>query len=111
MTLPGMAFVAGSRGPIPERNNSWPTRRACGYAPTGAGAPSTRMMSLAMVDADVPGFGEETHGFESAFAAHAGLLRAAERRAQVAQHPAVDPDDAEIELRRDAMRAGYVARP
>src|SRR6476659_977983 len=44
-------------------------------------------------DADVLGFGEETHRLESAFAAQARLPAASERRAQVAHQPAVDPDD------------------
>src|SRR5687767_12980665 len=33
-----MASVAGSRGPMPDRNSRLPTRRACGYMPTGLGA-------------------------------------------------------------------------
>ena len=35
--------------------------------------------------------------------AQAGVLHAAEGSAQVAQHPAVDPDDAAVEARREAV--------
>src|SRR5688500_15589725 len=45
MTLPGMASVMGSRGPMPERNSRSPTRRACGYRPTGFGAASAWIAS------------------------------------------------------------------
>ena len=55
--------------------------------------------------ADVLGFGEEAHGLDAAFAAQAGLLHAAERRAQVAHQPGVDPDDAGVDaLRRCGAR-------
>jgi hypothetical protein len=33
-----MILVPRSRGPTPDKNNRFPTRRACGYKPTGSGA-------------------------------------------------------------------------
>nr|ART40488.1 K624 [uncultured bacterium] len=47
----------------------------------------------------------------AALAADAGVLHAAEGRAQVAQEPGVDPHDAGLELRRHAVRAGQVRAP
>lgn len=44
----------------------------------------------------------------AAFAADAGLLGAAEGGAQVTQEPAVDPGDADLDRRGDAMRAREV---
>src|SRR5262249_30968352 len=35
---PGIALLPRLRGPIPDRNNRFPTRFACGNAPTGSGA-------------------------------------------------------------------------
>src|SRR5207244_7368876 len=46
-----------------------------------------------------------------AFAPDAGILRSAERSAEVAQEPTVNPADADVDLRRDAMRAPQIARP
>src|ERR1044071_7864236 len=64
-----------------------------------------------VANADVARLGEETHGFEAAFAAHARTFHAAHRSAQVAQHPGVDPDQAGFELRRDTVAARHVATP
>src|SRR6185312_2448828 len=61
--------------------------------------------------ANVLGFGEKPQRINATFAAHAGMLDAAERRAQVAHHPAVYPHDAEVDAFRDAVRACKVARP
>src|SRR5690606_13022831 len=58
------------------------------------GGPGAGSAPLSQSDADVPWFGEKAHGLKPAFATQAGRSAAAERRAQVAQHPAVDPDDA-----------------
>src|SRR5690606_41057109 len=60
--------------------------------------------SLRQRDADVAGFGEEAHRLVPAFAAQAGLGHAAERGAQVAHQPGVDPDDARLQLRAEADR-------
>src|SRR5690606_15902109 len=62
-------------------------------------------------DADVARLGEEAHRFASSLAAEAGLARAAERRAQVAQQPGVDPDDAGAQFRAEAVGAVEVAGP
>src|SRR5882762_6415350 len=35
---PGISLLPRLRGPIPDRNNRFPTRFACGNAPTGSGA-------------------------------------------------------------------------
>src|SRR5690625_3337481 len=61
--------------------------------------------------ADVLRLGEKAQCLGAAFAAMAGMLHAAEWRAQVAQHPAVDPDDAEIQPRGDAVRARGIGGP
>jgi hypothetical protein len=37
-STPGIFLVPRSRGPTPLKNNKLPTRRACGYNPTGSGA-------------------------------------------------------------------------
>src|SRR5687767_6170823 len=37
-STPGIFLVPRSRGPTPDKNNKLPTRRACGYNPTGSGA-------------------------------------------------------------------------
>ena len=42
---PGMVAAPRSRGPIPDRNSRSPTRRACGYGPTGSAARSLRIVS------------------------------------------------------------------
>src|SRR5687768_4066231 len=62
-------------------------------------------------DGDVLGVGEEAHRFPAALAADAGRLAAAERRAQVALEPRVDPDDAGVDAVGEAMGAAEVARP
>src|ERR1700754_3489107 len=35
---PGISLLPRLRGPMPDRNNRFPTRLACGNAPTGSGA-------------------------------------------------------------------------
>src|SRR4028119_767513 len=35
---PGISEAALVRGPTPDKNKRFPTRRACGYKPTGSGA-------------------------------------------------------------------------
>src|SRR5579859_1770590 len=61
------------------------------------------------LDADVPELGIELERVQATFSADAGLLGAAEGRAEVAQEPAVDPDHADLELGRDALGARDVA--
>src|SRR5690606_2204619 len=75
------------------------------------GGPGAVSAPLSHSDADVPWFGEKAHGLEPAFAAQAGLPAAAERRTQVAQHPAVDPHDAHAQCGGEAMGALEVAGP
>ncbi len=36
--VPGIVVLPRARGPNPDTNSRFPTRRACGYAPTGSGA-------------------------------------------------------------------------
>src|SRR5690606_24336589 len=55
-------------------------------------------MALLVSKADILGLGEESHGFHAAFAAGAGLLHAADGRAQVAFQPGIDPDDAAVDV-------------
>src|SRR5215471_2242076 len=66
---------------------------------------------FSIANADVFRLGEEAQRFRAAFAAEPGLLRATKGRAQVAQQPAVDPHDAEIQLCAETMRARQIARP
>src|SRR5690349_2357964 len=56
-------------------------------------------------DADVARLGEEAHRLAPSLAAEAGLAHAAERRAQVAHQPGVDPDDAGAQVRAESVRA------
>lgn len=56
-------------------------------------------------------FGEEAQRFESAFTAESGVFHAAKRRAQIAQHPAVDPDNAGLNTRRDTVGTREVFGP
>src|SRR5690606_31841074 len=67
--------------------------------------------SMRQRDADVARFGEEAHRLVAALATQAGLAGAAERRAQVAHQPGVDPDHAHLQLRAEAVRAVEVAGP
>src|SRR5450631_730083 len=93
---PGISLLPRRRGPMPERNSRFPTRRACGKLPTGSaarfevteedmgkGAPPLKL------DADVLFFGEEAQGHPSPLAPHARILHPAERRSQISQHPAI----------------------
>src|SRR5438067_1287290 len=43
---PGISLLPRTRGPIPDRNKSSPTRLACGNAPTGSGARSLLKVSF-----------------------------------------------------------------
>src|SRR6267142_1337917 len=62
-------------------------------------------------DADVLGLGEEAQRFLASLAADAALLHSAERRPEVAQHPAVDPDDAGGDPVGHAVRPAEIAGP
>src|SRR4249920_1984542 len=66
---------------------------------------------LSVFDADVARLGEETHGFEAAFATEAGVLDPAHRCAQVAQHPGIHPDQPGFQARRYAVTALDVTAP
>src|SRR4051812_47434294 len=83
-------------------------QRTAGTVTTAGGATSIVSSQL---DADILRLREELERLETAFASDAAVLRAAERHAQVAQQPAVDPDRAAVDRRGDAMRALEVARP
>src|SRR5690606_2735060 len=85
---PGMAFVPAWRGPMPLTNRKSPTRRACGYGPTGTGAASVRMEpSMGFLrgsalrtelDADVLVFRVEAQAVIAALAPDARVLDPAE---------------------------------
>src|SRR5690554_4786009 len=66
---------------------------------------------LSQSDADVPRLGEKAHRLQPAFAAQPRLAAATEGRAQVALHPAVDPDHAHAQGRGEAVGAVEVAGP
>src|SRR5262249_29544581 len=55
--------------------------------------------------------GEETQRLQAAFAADTAFLDAPEWGAQIAQQPAVDPDDARFELLRHTVAALDVVAP
>src|SRR6185437_14913387 len=63
------------------------------------------------LDADVAQLGVELHGVNTALAPDAGLLRAAERRPEIAQEPGIHPGDADLDLRGDAMGTRQVLGP
>src|SRR3546814_16153111 len=62
-------------------------------------------------DAHVAVLGEESHRLQATLASQPGLAHAAERGAQVAHQPAVDPDDAGVDGRGEAVGAVEVAGP
>src|SRR5262245_2261264 len=78
------------------------------YAAASSANPTTRALQL---DADVGRLRVEIERVQHAFAADAGELRAAERRAQVAQEPAVHPGDADLHRLPDAVAAREVGGP
>src|SRR5438876_12043362 len=49
---PGISLLPRTRGPIPERKRKFPTRLACGHAPTGSGARLLSKVSLIFLTAD-----------------------------------------------------------
>src|SRR5690606_26655161 len=63
------------------------------------------------VDAHVAGLGEEAHGLQAALAAQARRAHAAERRAQVAHQPGVDPHHAHAQRGGEAVRPHGVGGP
>src|SRR5882762_5103064 len=62
-------------------------------------------------DADIAQLGIELQRMDSAFASDARLLRAPERRAQIAKKPRVDPHDAGIDGGAHAETPADIARP
>src|SRR5690348_8227502 len=69
---------------------------------------SSMVIRSSEVEADILGFGEETHRFLAAFAAEARLFHAAEGRAQVAFQPGVHPHDARVDAGGEPVRAAQV---
>src|SRR5690606_13764918 len=67
--------------------------------------------SMRQGDADVACFGEEAHRLVAALATQAGLAGAAERGAQVAHQPSVDPDHAHLQPRAETVRTVEGAGP
>src|SRR5262245_23307673 len=61
--------------------------------------------------ADVAQLSIELEGVDATLAPDARFLRAAERRAQVAQEPAVDPANSDLDLRGDSMSAREIGGP
>ena len=68
-------------------------------------------ISTLKLDKHVFGFRKKAKGLEPAFTTQARLLDPAKGRAQVADQPAVDPNDSGLELVRHAVGALQVARP
>src|SRR5277367_1427524 len=77
---PGISLLPRTRGPMPERNRRFPTRRACGKLPTGSAARAEvtdegiGFASPLELDADILGFGEEAQGLRASLAPHARIL-------------------------------------
>src|SRR5438270_2501523 len=80
----------------------------CAADASSTGATTTGSGEL---DADILRLCEEVQRLESPFASDAALFHPAERNAEVAQKPAVDPDRAGVESRCHAMSAFEFARP
>src|SRR5258708_23333679 len=72
------------------------------------GASTTRLTEL---DADILRLCKELQRFEAPLPPDSALFHAADRHAQVAQQPAVDPPRAGVDRGRHAMGAGEVGRP
>ena len=68
--------------------------------------------SVIYLNTDIFFFGKKLQSLETAFAPDAGIFHSAERRSQIAQKPAVDPDDARFESfrRRDARAKDFPSR-
>src|SRR5271167_4315885 len=111
---PGISLLPRTRGPMPDRNRRFPTRRACGKLPTGSAArvevteEDIRFASPLELDADILGLCEKTQRLHATLAPHPGVLHPAEGGAQIPQHPAIHPDDARVETGGDAVRPGEV---
>src|SRR5690606_2065730 len=87
-------------------------RVRCAAASSAAASRTSALpRSASKLDADIAQLRVELQSVHAALAADARLLGAAEGGAQVAQEPAVDPGDADLDRRRDAMRAREVLRP
>src|SRR5579871_106642 len=63
------------------------------------------------LNTDVAQLSIELQRMDPSLPSDAGLLGAAERGAQVAQEPAIDPADAHVQLRRHPVRARQIGRP
>src|SRR5699024_5450619 len=109
---PWVSVVGARAGRSSRRRSVWHGSHAANSQPRYAvGAKNRSEAGASPRHADILGFGEKAQRLRTAFAAMTGMLHAAERRAQVAQHPAVDPDDAEIQPRGDAVRARGIGGP
>src|ERR1700680_5259204 len=88
------------------------TLSSAGFQPAGkdAGGTAARMAAL-QLHAHILRLGEEVERFEAALATEAAVAHAAERHAQVAAQPAVDPHRSAVDRRSDAVRALEVGRP
>src|SRR5487761_2213873 len=98
--------------PRADRASNWHRSRRGRRSHNTARISSVNACPLALkLNADVAQLGVELERMHAALAADAGLLRAAERGAQVAQEPAVDPADADFDFRGDAVRAREIGGP
>src|SRR3990167_390830 len=88
----------------------WRPSSGLGSAACG-GAFRDAVMAASEFHADVFQLGVELQRVHTPFAADARLLAATEGGAQVAQEPAVDPDDAGLDLPGDAVGARAVLGP
>src|SRR5262245_468190 len=77
-------------------------------APPRGAATSSGSRVLRELDADVLRLGEEAHRLLAPLATDAALLHAAERHAQVAEEPAVDPDGAGVDALRHPVGSRQV---
>src|SRR5262245_55453032 len=85
----------------------WMQSLHAGYRAAGAAA----TLTPSELDAHVAELGVELERVHAALAPDSRLLHTTEGCAQIAQIPAVHPDDAGFDLRRDAMRALQIGGP
>src|SRR5688572_18377407 len=105
---PGSSALTRSDHSLLRSSNSSRVMEEPGLAAPFTSEPSefeslALMQHSSQMKTDVLGVGEETHRLGAAFAAEAGRAGAAERRAQVALQPSVDPDHADVEPRGQAV--------
>src|ERR1700733_9165100 len=110
-SAPAMVLLA-RRALVPETIRKSPARFTWGYLPRGFAFPATTLLARVFIDncsqifsqadANVVQLGIKVQRVHAAFASNSGQSRAAKRRAQIAQEPAIHPGNAHIHPLRHA---------